>query len=220
MQYAVEVNGRVRQIVVRRQDGQWVVDVDGRVWTVDAVRVSDHELSLLITEASEIRLKADTIGASVVSGFSRTPGASVVSGLSRTLNSAGGLSGFGRTFSHEVTLAGDAVTGLMNVHIGPSVVPVALNGRRRSGRKEDGGHSGSGPQRLLAPMPGKVVRVLVKQGDPVRARQPIAVIEAMKMENELRSGRDGVIAELPVTAGQSVEAGTLIAVVSATSHSS
>ena len=112
-----------------------------------------------------------------------------------------------------MTLAGDAVTGLMNVHIGPNVVPVALNGRRRSGRKEEGAHSGSGPQRLLAPMPGKVVRVLVKQGDPVRARQPIAVIEAMKMENELRSGRDGVIAELAVTGGQSVEAGTLIAVV-------
>jgi biotin carboxyl carrier protein len=64
-------------------------------------------------------------------------------------------------------------------------------------------------------MPGKVVRVLVKQGDPVRARQAIAVIEAMKMENELRAGRDGVVVELPVTAGQSVEAGTLIAVVAA-----
>ena len=209
MQYAVEVNGRVRQVVVRRQDGKWVVDVDGRVWTVDAVPAGGHALSLLVTETTEVRLKADTPAVrlkadatrpGVASGFGRTPGAS-------------GVSGFGRTLSHEVTLAGDAVTGLMNVHIGPSVVPVALNGRRRSGRKEEATHSGSGPQRLLAPMPGKVVRVLVKQGDPVRARQPIAVIEAMKMENELRSGRDGVIAELAVTGGQSVEAGTLIAVV-------
>jgi biotin carboxyl carrier protein len=63
-------------------------------------------------------------------------------------------------------------------------------------------------------MPGKVVRVLVNKGDPVRARQPMVVIEAMKMENELRAGRDGVITELPVSSGQSVEAGTLIAVVS------
>jgi biotin carboxyl carrier protein len=93
-------------------------------------------------------------------------------------------------------------------------VPVALNGRKRSGRKEEGAHAGSGPQRLLAPMPGKIVRVLVKTGDPVHARQPIAVIEAMKMENELRAGRDGVVTELPVSGGQSVEAGTLIAVVS------
>jgi biotin carboxyl carrier protein len=59
--------------------------------------------------------------------------------------------------------------------------------------------------------------VLVNKGDPVRARQPIAVIEAMKMENELRAGRDGVVAELPVTGGQSVEAGTLIAVVNSAS---
>ena len=56
------------------------------------------------------------------------------------------------------------------------------------GRKERRGAPGSGPQRLVAPMPGKVVRVLVKPGDTVRARQPIVVIEAMKMENELRAG--------------------------------
>jgi biotin carboxyl carrier protein len=123
------------------------------------------------------------------------------------------VSGFGRTVSHDVTLAGDAVTGQINVYIGQFVVPVALNGRKRSGRKEDGAHSSSGPQRLLAPMPGKLVRVLVKKGDAVRARQAIAVIEAMKMENELRASRDGVVVELPVSGGQSVEAGTLIAVV-------
>ena len=87
------------------------------------------------------------------------------------------MSGFGRTLSHDVTLAGDAVTGQTNVYIGPFVVPVALNGRKRSGRKEDGAHSGSGPQRLLAPMPGKLVRVLVKKGDAVLARQAIAVIK-------------------------------------------
>jgi biotin carboxyl carrier protein len=214
MQYAVEVNGRVRQVVVRRQDGKWVVDVDGRVWTVDAVPAGGHALSLLVTETTEAGLKAGTTASAteVRLNADATTSPGVASGLSRTPKD-GAVSGFGRTLSHEVTLAGDAVTGLMNVHIGPSVVPVALNGRRRSGRNEDGAQSGSGPQRLLAPMPGKVVRVLVKKGDPVRARQPIAVIEAMKMENELRSGRDGVIAELPVTGGQSVEAGTLIAVV-------
>lgn len=213
MRYAVEVNGRVRQVVVTRQDGKWVVDVDGRAWTVDAVPAGGHTLSLLVTE---VGLKADPTGNGVTSGFGRTPstGDDVASGFSRT---SSGLSGIGRTFSHDVTLAGDALTGLLNVHVGPCVVPVALNGRRRSGRKEEGGHSGSGPQRLLAPMPGKVVRVLVNKGDPVRARQPIAVIEAMKMENELRAGRDGVVAELPVTGGQSVEAGTLIAVVNSAS---
>jgi biotin carboxyl carrier protein len=172
MQYAVEVNGRVRQVAVRRRDGVLVVEVDGQPWTIDAAQVGRHGLSLLVSRV-------------------------------------------GRTFSHDVTLTGDATTGHTNVYLGPFVVPVALNDRKRSGRKEDGAHSGAGPQRLLAPMPGKVVRVLVKQGEAVQARQPIAVIEAMKMENELRAGRDGIVIELPVTGGQSVEAGTLIAVVAA-----
>jgi biotin carboxyl carrier protein len=208
MQYTIEVGGRARQVVVRRLDGKVVVELDGRLWTVDAVRVSDYELSLLITEGSEVRLKADTTGSRVVSGFSRTA------------NGADGVSGFGRTLSFDVTVAGDAAAGQLAVHVGSCVVPVALNGRRRSGRKEEGGHSGSGPQRLLAPMPGKVVRVLVNKGDSVRARQPIVVIEAMKMENELRAGRDGVVLELPAASGQSVEAGMLLAVVGgASSHS-
>ena len=64
-------------------------------------------------------------------------------------------------------------------------------------------------------MPGKVVRVLVKPGEQVRARQPLVVIEAMKMENELRAVGDGVVAEINVAEGQSVDAGALVAVVRA-----
>ena len=99
------------------------------------------------------------------------------------------------------------------VGVGQVPVVVSLNGRRRSGRKEDGGQAGSGPQRILAPMPGKIVRVLAKPGDAVRARQAVVVIEAMKMENELRAGRDGVVAEMHATEGQSVEAGALLVVI-------
>jgi biotin carboxyl carrier protein len=190
MQCTIEVGGRARQVVVVRRDGKVVVDLDGRFWSVDAVRVSDHALSLLIAEGSE-------------------------DGASAPSSRAERVSGFGRTRSFDVTVAGDAAAGQLAVHVGPFVVPVALNGRRRSGRKEEGNHSGSGPQRLLAPMPGKVVRVLVSKGDSVRARQPIVVIEAMKMENELRAGRDGVVLELPAASGQSVEAGMLLAVVGA-----
>jgi propionyl-CoA carboxylase alpha chain len=62
-------------------------------------------------------------------------------------------------------------------------------------------------------MPGKVVRLLAKPGDRVVHRQPVVVIEAMKMENELRATRDGAVAELLVHEGQSVEAGTLLAVI-------
>jgi biotin carboxyl carrier protein len=59
-------------------------------------------------------------------------------------------------------------------------------------------------------MPGKVVRVLVKNGDTVLARQPLVVVEAMKMENELRAGRDGTVAEVHAKEGASVDAGALL----------
>ena len=62
-------------------------------------------------------------------------------------------------------------------------------------------------------MPGKVVRVLARPGELVRQRQPIVVIEAMKMENELRAARPGTLTELLVREGQSVEAGAVLAVV-------
>jgi biotin carboxyl carrier protein len=118
--------------------------------------------------------------------------------------------------SHEVTLATDA-TGQTTAAVGGMPVPVALNNRRRWGRKDAGGASGAGPQRLAAPMPGKIVRVLVRAGDAVIARQPLIVIEAMKMENELRAARDGVVAEVQAREGQSVDAGALLLVVSPSS---
>jgi biotin carboxyl carrier protein len=62
-------------------------------------------------------------------------------------------------------------------------------------------------------MPGKVVRVLVGPGDLVRARQPLVVVEAMKMENELRAGRDGTIAEIHAKEGTSVDAGALLLII-------
>jgi biotin carboxyl carrier protein len=70
-----------------------------------------------------------------------------------------------------------------------------------------------GPARLLAPMPGRVVRVLSPAGARVEAGQGLVVIEAMKMENELRAPRAGCLRELLVREGQAVEAGALLAVV-------
>jgi biotin carboxyl carrier protein len=116
--------------------------------------------------------------------------------------------------SYEVTLAGAAAAaaGAMTARVGATPVALTMNGRRRWGRK-DGGAAGSGPQRLIAPMPGKVVRVLVKVGDAVTARQPVIVVEAMKMENELRAGREGTVTELHGREGMSVDAGALLLVI-------
>ena len=62
-------------------------------------------------------------------------------------------------------------------------------------------------------MPGKVVRVLVAPGAEVKARQGLVVVEAMKMENEVRAVRDGLVREVLVVEGQSVEAGAMLVVV-------
>jgi len=117
-----------------------------------------------------------------------------------------------RMWSADTSLRADPSAGHLIVYVGGTPVTVALNGRGRYGRKADGGQA-SGPQRLAAPMPGKVVRVLARTGDTVRARQPLVVVEAMKMENELRASHDGTVAEVHVREGMSVEAGALLLVI-------
>src|SRR5215510_551112 len=77
----------------------------------------------------------------------------------------------------------------------------------------DASGAAHGEQRVSAPMPGRVVRVLVAQGDDVEARQPVVVVEAMKMENELRSPKTGRVKEVTVAAGTSVEAGRVLVVI-------
>jgi propionyl-CoA carboxylase alpha chain len=66
---------------------------------------------------------------------------------------------------------------------------------------------------LVAPMPGTVVRLAVRAGEPVKAGDPLLWLEAMKMEHRIAAPADGVVAELPVTVGQQVEVGTILAVV-------
>ena len=66
---------------------------------------------------------------------------------------------------------------------------------------------------IKAPMPGRVVRVLVAAGDRVKTRQGVVVVEAMKMENELRTPRDGTVKEIRVAAGSAVESGAILLVI-------
>jgi biotin carboxyl carrier protein len=110
--------------------------------------------------------------------------------------------------SKDTVVTVDRATGQLTVNVDGVPVPVIVDGRRHTRR--DDRHVGSGPQAIAAPMPGKVVRVLVKPGDAVTARQPVAVVEAMKMENELRAARDGTVGEVHAREGQSVDAGTLL----------
>jgi biotin carboxyl carrier protein len=66
------------------------------------------------------------------------------------------------------------------------------------------------PSRIRARMPGRVIRVLKRDGDPVGIGEGLAVIEAMKMQNELKSACSGVIARCRITEGQAVVSGDLL----------
>ena len=87
----------------------------------------------------------------------------------------------------------------------------ALDERTRAIRDLSAAAAGpSGPQPLVAPMPGLVVRVEVEPGDEVRPGQGLVVMEAMKMENELRSSGAGRVKRVLVAAGQAVEKGAVL----------
>ena len=70
-----------------------------------------------------------------------------------------------------------------------------------------------GRQNVVAAMPGRIVRVLVAPGDRVTARQAVVVVEAMKMENEMRAPKDGVVREVRVTPGAAIDAGAVLVVI-------
>lgn len=73
-----------------------------------------------------------------------------------------------------------------------------------------GGARASGPSRLTAPIPGKVVAVKAAAGDEVAAGQPLVVLEAMKMENELAAEQPGRVVAVHVADGDTVESGQLL----------
>jgi biotin carboxyl carrier protein len=112
--------------------------------------------------------------------------------------------------SHEVVVVPDGHQGTTTVLVDGSAVAVAVRDPRRR-RDVAGPHgSGDGPVRIVAPMPGKVVRVLASPGEAVSARQGVVVVEAMKMENELRAPRAGIVGEVLVREGDLVDAGALL----------
>ena len=92
-------------------------------------------------------------------------------------------------------------------------VASATINRRRTARGGTDGDAADGEQAIVAPMPGRVVRVLVAAGDEVAVRQGVVVVEAMKMENELRSPKAGRVKEVSVTPGTSVDAGRVLVVI-------
>jgi acetyl/propionyl-CoA carboxylase alpha subunit len=70
-----------------------------------------------------------------------------------------------------------------------------------------------GPKKITAPMPGKVVRLLVREGDEVNLGAGLAVVEAMKMQNEIKSPKKGKVQKILVSEGTTVNAGDVLAIV-------
>ena len=103
--------------------------------------------------------------------------------------------------------------GELIVYVNGIAVPVTIVDRRRW-RRERRGDAGTGtqPRMIVAPMPGRIVKVLVQAGEVVQPRQGLVVVEAMKMENELRAPRSGTVAEVRVREGASVEANAVLVV--------
>jgi biotin carboxyl carrier protein len=111
--------------------------------------------------------------------------------------------------SYEVALEPRA--GGYAVHLQGERLEVQLQDASRAPRAA-AGRDGHGPAQVLAPMPGKIVRVLVEIGQSVESGQGLLVMEAMKMENELRAARAGRVSEVKVAERQAVETGALLVV--------
>jgi biotin carboxyl carrier protein len=194
MTFEVEVGGRPFTVGVERTDrpGRFRITLDGVSRLVDVSRTGDFGLSLLTVEKGTAAIAKGT--APISDASAGEMGAVPFLAVS--------------TDVQVVPLAGpgDLLVGLHG-----RTIDVTVNGRRSA--HAEGTLHGHGQVTIVAPMPGRVVRVLVAAGDEVDAHQPVVVVEAMKMENELRAPRAGHVKEIAVTPGTSVEAGRVLAVI-------
>ena len=108
---------------------------------------------------------------------------------------------------------GAGARGALRVSVGTREYGVRLTDPKHLRGAVSGGGEQGGRAQVKAPMPGKVVRVLVEAGQAVEAGQGLVVVEAMKMQNELKSPKSGTVAELRAETGSTVNAGDVLVVV-------
>jgi biotin carboxyl carrier protein len=97
------------------------------------------------------------------------------------------------------------------IAVGPERFSVSVRDPRSFRSRARSGAAAQGVKKITAPMPGKVVRLLAATGSPVEAGQSVIVIEAMKMQNELKAPKSGVIKKINVQEGTAVDAGQTLA---------
>jgi biotin carboxyl carrier protein len=115
--------------------------------------------------------------------------------------------------SYEVRIT-PASGGALTLQCGLAEFTAEVDDPRSWPRRRHGAMEAAGRQQIVAPMPGKVVRVLVQVGDQVTAGQGLLVVEAMKMQNEIRSPKSGTVERLFAREGQPINAGDVLCEVS------
>ncbi len=178
--------------------------VNGRLWTV-AVEPAEQARAFTVT----------------ITGKSRQVDASWIDADTVSMIDGG--------TAREIRLHSRGDNGAVGVEISGKVYETFVSRRKRE-RDDPTGATGATGARgavgavgatgaagatgaIRAPMPGRVMRVLVSVGDRVKARQGVIVVEAMKMENELRAPNDGVVKEVLVAPGAAVETGAILVVI-------
>ena len=118
----------------------------------------------------------------------------------------------GRSYEVDVEEEGEGVLAIW-VENEPHRIEFQEEGRRRRKGQSAASQGRGGRQAIVAPMPGKVVKLLVSSGQEVSAGQGVIVIEAMKMENELKATGPGVVKEIKVQEGAGVGGGEVLVVI-------
>ena len=162
MKLSVKVRDRVHEVFVTRQDGHYIVEIDGHRRVVDSHRLENNFYSLITGNRS-----------------------------------------------YEVSVERDG--DIYKVRRGAAQLDVTISDPSRQAR--DARAVAAGPERIVSQMPGKVVRVLVAEGDEVEAGAGLVVVEAMKMENEIVAEKGGKVTKVAVAPGEAVEGGALLLVI-------
>jgi biotin carboxyl carrier protein len=119
----------------------------------------------------------------------------------------------GSVYECRVERDADARRSSLSVHTRNHSYPITLIDPKRLRATQSASAHADGSAQVLAVMPGKVVRMLVEQGQVVEAGQGLFVVEAMKMQNEMKSPRAGRVAQLQARAGATVNAGEVLAII-------
>ncbi|MEO8725288.1 MAG: biotin/lipoyl-containing protein [Acidobacteriaceae bacterium] len=117
----------------------------------------------------------------------------------------------GRSYEFRVENAG--LEGELTLDLRGSKIAVSVRDPRSLRARRSAADDEAGPKKIIAPMPGKVVRILATAGTAVEAGEGVIVIEAMKMQNELKSPKSGIVRKIAVSEGATVNPGDTLAVV-------